>query len=520
MTTSPLRPRLRNALTALLIPLLLCLWTLHASAAPDAAAQDAVYVLALTDFHGALEDKGKQPGLARLTSAVKAFERQHPHTLLVAVGDLFTGSVESDLLRGKPVLDGLLAAGLRLSAVGNHEFDWEAGDIARWSRAGLPFLSANIQDAQGRAPDGIDPWRILESGGLRIAFVGLTTTSTPKVSKADNVRGLRFLPPFSALRTAVDDARRAGADAVIVLAHLAASSQHQAWPDGIAPSIQELAKVPGVSAIVYGHSHEEHLARIGTVPVVQPAYKGGSLAVLTLRRDAAGAVAVTAALDQLSRRKDELPPDPAAERLVSEARAALGPQMDAVVARTARTLSPDDSAPSLLGEVVCDALRVGTGADVAMTNGGGLRAPLEQGNITLRDLYRTFPFENSVRVLRLTGAELRLVLEHGIVGAGDSGEPSRFVQMSGIRVTYDLERPKGQRITSMTWPDGRPVTAESSLRVAMNSFLAKGGDGYPLRKAGAHRESTNIRERNMVKTYLEAQGELHPEFKAWLKPVK
>lgn len=507
---------LARSVAALLLVLLAQFFPLGVRAEEGRSA----WVLALTDYHGALEERDGRPGLAKLTGAVTDFRREHPDALLVAVGDLFTGEVESDLLRGKPVLEGLLAASLRLSAVGNHEYDWDGGDIARWSRVGLPFVSANIRDAHGKPPEGVEPFRILESGGLRIAFVGLTTTATPRITRGESVRGLNFMPPGPALREAVAGARQAGADAVVVLAHLSNPTQNTSRPDGICPAITALAEIPGVSAVVYGHSHEEHLSRIGQVPVVQPAYKGGSLAVLELRRDSAapGGVAATARLDRLSERGNALPADARAADIVRRAKAELGAELDKTVGYAEETLTFSPEAPSLLGEVICDALRAGTGAQAAIINGGGPRGSLDKGDIALRDLYRVLPFNNTVRVIELNGAEMRRVLEYGIIAPGDGDAPGSFVQMSGLRVRYDLSRPKGRRIVAMTLSDGAPVTKRTRLRLAVNSFLSRGGDGYPLARLGRSKKSTNTAERDMVRAYLEKQGVLRPRFAGWLQP--
>ena len=307
---------------------------------------------------------------------------------------------------------------------------------------------------------------------------------------------------------------------VVALAHLASPARGKNWPDGISPDIQELAKVPGVDAVVYGHSHEEHISRIGPVPVVQPDYRGRSLAVLTVRRDAAapGGFAVTAELDGLSRRKASLPRDPDAERLMRETQQQLAPILGTVEGRTPQALPLDVGAPTPLGEMVCDALRAATGADVGITNGGALRASLEAGEITVRDIYSLLPFNNSIRTLELNGAELRRTLEHGIITPEDAAEPPHFVQMSGVRVVYDASRPKGQRIVSMTLPDGRPVSRDMPLRVATNSFLAKGGDGYPLGKLGRNRENANIRVRDAVTAHIRAQKELPAAPERWLRP--
>lgn len=500
------------------VRILFLIFSLFAYITP--AFANSAHILVITDFHGAIAGTKHDVGLPRLTTAIHEFKAQHPEAVLVAVGDLFTGTVESNLLKGAPVLEGLLAAGLVCSAVGNHEFDWSADDIPRWTAAGLPFVSANIQTTNGTPPLGIAPYRIMSIGGLRVAFIGLTTTSTPRITNPENVRGLVFTQPTEALRTAVARAKAEGAEAVIVLAHLGASSHNTDWPGGISPAIQALAQIPGVTAVAYGHTHEEHLSRMGNVPIVQPAYRGASLGIISLQRDAQG-VTATASLDRLSLRKKTLSEDAAALALVQRAHNALAPMLDIVVGQLdipAPSLTPDASAPTLLGEIVCDALRLATGADVGIINGGSLRATLDKGPITVRNLYNVLPFENRVMVQEMSGVSVRRALEHGIIAPGDTGIPSRFVQMSGLYAVYDVRKPKGQRIISLTLPDGRPVTGNTRLRVAVNNYLARDGDGYPFLKYGKNKKDTGVSERDVLRNFIETQGTVLPVYKGWLQP--
>lgn len=483
------------------------------------------YVLALTDFHGRLEERGADVGLPKLMTAVKDFTTQYPATVLVGVGDLFTGSVESDLLQGRPVLEGLLAAGLSLSALGNHEFDGDRGDIARWSKAGLPFVCANVRvdkEAKGgtakpgavTAPEGVAPFALREVGGITIAFVGLLTTKTPRIVKQGNTEGLAFLSPLEVLPSTVKTARKAGAEAVIVLAHLAKDTRPE-WRQGIDPDLRALAKVPGVTAVVYGHSHEEHSgdergSAGETVPVLQPLPYGRGLAVLRLERDGQGQLRATGTLDKLVQRKASLKEDPAGKAIVRQARADVGPEMEKVVGRVSVPLPQDNTAPSLLGELVCDAVRQQTGAEVALVNGGALRGSLDSGPVLLRDLYRILPFNNTLRVMTLTGAELRQVLERSL-----NNRSARCIQLSGVRAHYNAALPKGQRV-SLHRADGSVVNAEDKLRVATNAFLAKGGEGVFLPGMGTKRHYVKMTERDAFRLLLQKTELTAPVFQGWL----
>ena len=139
--------------------------------------------------------------------------------------------------------------------MGNHEFDWGKEFIPQWSKAGLPFLSSNVKLKDGGLPPGIEEGRIFTVGGMRVGVVGLTTTSTSRITPTEHTGHLNFLPPVQSLEGAVQKLRKEGAEAIIVLAHLAGKEKKE-WKDGVAPAIRPLAAVPGVSAVVYGHSHQ------------------------------------------------------------------------------------------------------------------------------------------------------------------------------------------------------------------------------------------------------------------------
>lgn len=476
------------------------------------------YVLALTDFHGRVEERGADVGLAKVMTAVQEFREQHPATVLVAVGDMFTGSVESDLLRGRPVLEGLRASGLSLSALGNHEFDWDQGDIVRWSREGLPFVCANVRATEGaqkgETPEGVKPFVLREVGGITIAFVGLLTPSTPRITTAQNTKGLVFPPPMKVLPGTVRAARKAGAEAVVVLAHMAKPARPQ-WRQGIWPELRELAKVPGVTAVVYGHSHEEHWGEEQggagqTVPLVQPLPYGRGLAVLEITRHAGGRVTATAALDSLTARKAQLQKNPQGEAIVAQAMTDVGPELHTVVAELAADAPHSDTQPSLLGEMVCDALRWATGTEVALVNGGGIRGSLDAGPVRVRDMRRVLPSNNTLRVMTFTGAELRQALENAL-----NNTSQRCLQMSGLRATYDARLPEGRRVV-LQRADGKAVGADDKVRMVVSSFLAKGGDGVLVPSMGTDKRFVKMSERDALQQYLQRSRTHSPAMQHWL----
>jgi 2',3'-cyclic-nucleotide 2'-phosphodiesterase/3'-nucleotidase len=156
-----------------------------------------------------------------------------------------------------------------------------------------------------------------------------------------------------------------------------------------------------------------------------------------------------------------------------------------------RRLTRNRGGESALGNFVTDAMREASGVDVAMQNSGGLRADLPEGPVTRGTIFEVMPFDNRVFTLELTGAELKLALEQAL-------RSERVTQVSGIRYQFDLGKPALQRIESLTLADGRPLDLAARYKVAVNDFMATGGDDYDVLSGGKNRRETDIEVREAL----------------------
>ena len=443
------------------------------------------------DFHSAFEPipgywlpgSPRLGGAARMASLVDRLRAGSATSFLVDSGDMFTGTV-SLLTQGEALLEMMLAMGYDAMGVGNHEFDygWKSFE-EQIPRASFPILCANVH--YRRLPDErpirfCRPYAIVERNGVRLGVVGVMGTRAAKFTiMPSKVEALEFTDPV-AEATAQIARLRPAVDCVVVLAHqgLPGPMQTDAEND---PSVQRpldedlefCAAVPGIDVYVAAHSHhgiEE--------PIVHP--KSGALLVQTygygtrvgfldlVVRD--GRVAAhEGRLEKVW--SDELPEHPRVAARMAYYKEKLAPEIGPDVGRATARFIRKYNAESPLGSHVADVMRERGGADVGITNAGGLRADLPEGPLHRGHVLDALPFLNTVVTLELSGRDLRAAIEHGLSLVAGS------CQVSGIEARFDPKRPAGERLVELR-AGGGSVVAEKTYRVATNSFLAEGGDRY------------------------------------------
>jgi 5'-nucleotidase len=461
-------------------------------------------------------------GSARLAAAIRReralAEADGRQVIVLDAGDQFMGSLFYTHWRGEAERRVMEAIGYDAMTLGNHEFDHGPETIARFARAApFPLLAANLDARDEPALAGlVDPWAMLDGG---IAVVGAITADTPRISSPGP--RVRFGNEQAALDAAVAEARAAGARAVIALTHV-----------GFAQDRVIAASVPGLAAVVGGHSHtllsnsdDRAVARYPhpviapsgrAVPVVQTGANNRHLGRLDLDLDGEGRV--LAATGDARPLAFAGPEDAAVAALVASLAVPLAALRARVIGRAAAPFLADDCrrAECALGNAISEAMLAAArpaGAELALQNGGGLRSGIPAGAITWGDLLSVLPFSNTLAVLRLRGADLVAALENGF-SAAESGA-GRFPQVAGMRVTWDAAAPPGRRVVSVAvvGADGRavPLEPERLYGVVTNSFMRAGGDGYvTLRDAAvdAYDQGPNIED--VVEAWLAARGPIVP----------
>jgi len=480
------------------------------------AAEKEIVVLSINDFHGALAPAGKNVGAVKLVDALKAEKAKNPEgTIVVSAGDNYQGSAMSNLMYGEPVSAVFKEMGIELSAVGNHEFDWGVDRISKWAEdGGFTFVCTNIYDKRTNQPvDWAEPFAIIEKEGVKVGFIGLATPETAYKTLKANVENYEFRDPVEVITEWVPKVKDAGADIIIALTHLGSFQDKEG---NITGEAADLCAVDGVDAVISAHTHQRVCGLVNGKPFVQAYKYGRSFGKLTFIFDENNKLlSAEPFLDNLYKRADTLKDDANTLAIYGKYEEELNPVLGKVLGKTTVDLDHDRYAgPSLLGEWVCEIMKDKAGVQIAMTNGGGLRTNIPAGEITAGKLYEVMPFDNTLYTMKLSGADIKANIEHGIMN-----EDIGWVQIAGVRVTYNPGAEAGSRITSMVLEDGTPVEMDKYYTVVTNDFMFTGGDKYDFKNA-KDGLNTFVPIRDALMEAIEKAGVISPKKQNWLSEEK
>ncbi len=451
----------------------------------DKSLNKVIEILSFNDFHGNVLESGKNIGAAKLTGVIKEYQKKDEDSdtygvVTVSGGDIYQGTAISNILAGEPVTEMLKEIGIVASAIGNHEYDWGSDKIKPWAEeAGFKFVAANlIDETTGEAPEYAEPYVMTNVEGINIAFIGIATPETLTSTKAENVVGLKFLDIVETIDKYSKIVRAEGADIVVALTHSPAVENSDGTITGEAAEIAENAA--DVDAVIAAHNHkfvDGFVQNSNTgkgVPVVQAGYNGRGLSVITFTFDEnEGILNVDANTRQFYAESttNEFPVDENVAESIAKYNEELAPTLLTEVAELNFDLDHDRYAGvTPLGLTVAEAMRQAGGTQVAIANGGGIRAPLTKGTLTLGDMYTILPFDNNVVTMKVTGAKLKELIQHGINPDGFG-----WGQYSGLTVWYDSAT---DEITSMRLSDGTKVEDDEYYTLTSIDFLMTGGDSY------------------------------------------
>ncbi len=465
-------------------------------------------VLETTDFHGAIltgarERRTQRPigGSAVLAAWIARLTAENPAgTLLVDGGDLFQGTMISNLQFGRPVIEQMNTLGYAASVIGNHEFDWGVDTLVRRvHEMKFAALGANlVEKKNGRMPAWVRSDTVVSRRGVRVGILGLCYRYTPTVTLAANVAALRFEDDSTTTARGVPRLRKTGkAQVVVVVGHTPAEtdSTHRLRSGDLA----RVAAVPGIDVVLGGHSHnlvsEEH----NGIPVMISGALGQCVGVCDLVVDPVKSRVIERSSRLVTTYADEVTVDPVWASRVEKWNTGVAPIAAQIIGRNLHTLTRG-SPESAVGDFVADAMREKVRADVALQNTGGLRDELAAGPVTRGAIYEVMPFDNTIYTMDLTGAELKLALEQSLMRG-------RVTQVSGIQYRYDSSRPDLDKVTSLTLAGGTAVDSARTYKVACNNFMATGGDNYDvLGRGGANRTDTGLLVREAMEEMVRAKS--------------
>ncbi|MFC8387210.1 bifunctional metallophosphatase/5'-nucleotidase [Streptomyces sp. NPDC057238] len=509
-----------------------------------------VQLLSFNDLHGNLEppsgSSGRvtelQPdgttktvdagGVEYLATHLREARKGNRYSITAAGGDMVGASpLISGLFHDEPTVEALNKLDLDVTSVGNHEFDEGAAELARLQNGGchpdegcytdkefkgadFPYLAANVLDEKTGKPL-LRPYWVWKQRGVKVGFIGVTLEGTPDIVSAEGVKGLAFKDEVETINKYAKVLQRQGVKSIVALIHEGGFPTSSSYNydcdspgagDGISGPIADIAKdiTPQVDALVTGHTHNAYVCTIpdpaGKPRMVTSAASFGRLytdTTLTYDR-ATGDIARTAVKSANHVVTRDVPKAPDMTALIGKWNTLAAP----IGNRPIGYISGDvvrDGTESPLGDLIADAqLEYGrtldAETDLALMNPGGIRASLTyaaggaegDGVVTFAEGFTVQPFANTVNLQDFTGAQVVQALKEQVSGPNEAA-PKILQISSGLTYTLDLTKTGADRVvTDSIRLNGSPIDPSATYRVATNSFLAGGGDGFPTLGQGTN----------------------------------
>jgi len=501
---------------AVLVALVL---TLVLSVAPVAWAQGPVTltILHTNDTHAHLEsfEPWKQPvqgGVARRYTLLKQIRAEYPNVLLLDAGDVFQGTLYFNQYKGQADLWFMNKMGYDAMAVGNHEFDDGQETLAKFiDGAKFPLLSANLDVSGTPVLNGkIHPYTIKEIGGEKVGIFGLTTKDVKIISNIG--AGVEVKDPIETAKSVVTELENQGINKIIALTHL-----------GYSEDKKLAAAVDGIDIIIGGHSHTllgDMEGAEGPYPTVVKSPSGADELIVTAKCwgsylgqlnvtfDANGVI--TEYSGQPIFVDESFEEDAEFKAKLEEFAAPIEELKAKIIGQTAVDLDGERehvrTRETNLGNLICDAILWKTqsdGTQIAIQNGGGIRASIPAGDVSMGQVLEVLPFGNTIVDMDLTGAQILEALENGVSRVEDV--EGRFPQVAGLKYTFDPSKPAGERIVSVE-VGGQPLDPNAVYRVAVNNFMAGGGDGYEVLTKGTNVYDTGVLLSDTLAEYIAAHS--------------
>lgn len=445
-------------------------------AGPLAAAPAKLVILHLSDWDR-IEAVDGAGGAARIAATIKAEKAKAAETgatvLVTFGGDMISPSLLSGIDQGAHMIDMANTVGLDYAVLGNHEFDFGPEILkARLAESTFRWLAGNVsENGQPNFPGAADA-TIIEIGGYKIGILGLTTPDTVLLSSPGP--GVTFEPYASAGPRITKVLRDQGADLVIALSH-----------DDYTDDLELMQAVPGIDIVLGGHDHLALTHYDGQHAVLKAGSQGtfvGRLRLTVDRVEGRDGPKVVWTPDFAQIHTSAVAPDPEVQGKVEGYLAKLNAELGQPVGTTTTELDSRRATvrggEAAIGNLIADAMRAAVDADVAITNGGGIRGDTTYPagtTLTRKAVLAELPFGNRTLKLELTGADLLAALENGVSQVEDGG--GRFPQVSGLSFEYDADKPAGSRVGAVT-VGGNPLDPSAAYTLATNDFMARGGDGY------------------------------------------
>lgn len=504
-----------------------------------------IQILDISDWHGQLDPLGNAGGAAVLSTYFKNERAANPNTLIVTAGDSVGATPPlSAFFNDEPAIKALNMMGVQVDTFGNHNFD---GGIAHLQNlvnlANYPHVSANLLNRDSNLT-GVNDFAMFNVAGAKIAVIGLTNPEAPTLVFPGNFGTIIPSDPVKAALRAREAADEMGdADIYVVICHMGVTSIDA---NGVASGpLIDFAnavnkpdrKSPKIDVIIGDHTDVQYSGMINGALVLENRSKGATYAKINLNVDAKNHKILAKSATFVVPLVANVTPDPAIVAMLAPYRAQLAAVFDGTIGVAnglfARGGNVERSGEVPIGNLTADALRLTYGTQLALTNSGGLRAPLPSSyapvdhtlrraaagyvagppyDLVIGDVFALLPFGNSVVTRNVTGTQLWAALENGVSAinpATCNGADGRFPQISGFKFTFQCSLPAGSRVLSVSLTDGTPILKDGTVyTLATNDFVNAGGDFYTMFKDG--QGVTREVMADVVLAYIKSLGTITP----------
>ncbi|KZE63829.1 bifunctional metallophosphatase/5'-nucleotidase [Fictibacillus phosphorivorans] len=452
-----------------------------------------VQLLGVNDFHGQIDITRKvaNQSVGRadyLASYIKQREAENDNTLIVHAGDMVgASSPTSALLQDEPTVEIMNEMGFDVGTLGNHEFDEGVDEMMRlinggshektgdFEGANFPYVVANVVDKETKKPI-LPPYTIKKVKGVDIGFIGVVFSDTPDIVIPSGTAGVEFTDETEAINKAAKELKKKGVKAMVVLAH---NPIDQASTGEVSGELVDMANnVDDEIDVMFGaHNHRNVNAVVDNKLLVQAYSYGTAFADVDLKIDRRTKDIVEKKAEVVTTFHNGITPDAKITEIIKRAEDQVAPIINEVVGKADKLLSGAEaySGESELGNVIADSMTEQTGTDFAFMNPGGIRDVINPGEVTWGELFNVQPFGNDLVTMTLTGAQIKELFE----SQWSTGR-EKMLQISGLKATFDMSKPVGQKTVSIVKNDGTPIDMATEYTVTVNNFMAGGGDGYTV----------------------------------------
>lgn len=499
----------RGTLVFLLIISVLVVSCARKQVKPHKTELTHITILYFNDYHGHIlpfkahfNDEHTVGGMARIATIVKQIKEENGEnrvpTLFLCAGDVLQGTPMSTVFKGEPDFLCLNEMDLNAMVLGNHEFDYgqenlnELRDMAKFA-----ILGANVLSERGEAPI-VRGYYTRNLHGIKVHILGLVTDETPVTTHPKNVEKLVFADPIHTAKKVL--AKLDKDDIIIALTHLGYEED------------KKLAKAAGdIDIIIGGHSHTklERPVKLGNTIICQAYEYGEFVGRLDLDVEEGMVSHVTGSLIPVT---EDIEEDEKVKEIVDGYAAKLDESLKQVIGTAVVPLNGERedirNKETNLGNLIADVMRTAGKADIAFINGGGIRASIDQGDITVEEVLTVLPYGNHLVTLQLTGNEIMAILaRHAGLEPGDGA----FLQVSGLRMEIT-----NKTITLLS-VGGMQLETEKLYTVATNDFLAAGGDGYETFKNGRNYVDTGLLVSDIMVDHIKTNNQIDAKIDGRIK---